>query len=139
MATHPDDEPGRTFLRPIDEAECWALMATTTVGRLAFVTDEGQQLVPVNFTVVDGVVYLRTAPDTVIAQLADGHDDVAFGVDYHDDTYQRGWNVTVTGVTALADPPPDEASTPRPWAPGERDVVIRLTPSSIQGRKVRRR
>jgi len=124
----------------LSEQECRDLLDTTTVGRLAFVDGEGQQLVPVNFVVHDGDIVFRTMAGTMTAALADGHDDVAFGVDHHDDTFQQGWNVTVVGSTSTAD---DEVAAalagrrPRPWAPGERDLLIRLRPRRIDGRRVR--
>ncbi|MEG9224814.1 pyridoxamine 5'-phosphate oxidase family protein [Aeromicrobium sp. Sec7.5] len=135
---------GTSSMRELSEAECYQLLGgTTTVGRVAFVADGGQQLLPVNFVVVDRVVYLRTAPDSVMASLANGHDDVAFGVDFHDDLLGRGWSVTANGssrgVDAVPDAPHGEAArTPTPWAPGERDVVIAVTPRSVSGRRVRR-
>jgi nitroimidazol reductase NimA-like FMN-containing flavoprotein (pyridoxamine 5'-phosphate oxidase superfamily) len=129
-----------TFIHLSDE-QSHELLGTQTVGRLAFVDHEGQQLVPINFVVHDGDIVFRTMPGTVTAALADGHDDVAFGVDHHDDTYQQGWNVTVVGTTSAVQ---DEAviaaladRRPRPWAPGERDLLIRLRPRRIDGRKVR--
>jgi nitroimidazol reductase NimA-like FMN-containing flavoprotein (pyridoxamine 5'-phosphate oxidase superfamily) len=126
----------------LTEQECRELLGTTTVGRVAFVDAEGQQLLPVNFVVRDDEVYFRTKHDSVLAQLGDGHDDVAFGVDFHDDLYQRGWNVTLVGSSARVDDPAviaelSAAARPRPWAPGERDVMIVIRARRIAGRKVR--
>jgi nitroimidazol reductase NimA-like FMN-containing flavoprotein (pyridoxamine 5'-phosphate oxidase superfamily) len=138
-----------SFIRELSVDDCYTLLGeTTTVGRLAFVAESGgQQLLPVNFVVVERVVYVRTADDSIIATLAEGHDDVAFGVDHHDDVMGTGWSVTATGSTRRVDEvPADPASvdsgrpphTPRPWAPGDRDVLIALTPQRITGRRVRR-
>lgn len=127
----------------IAQDECLELMATATVGWLAFVDGEGQQLLPVNFALHGPDVYFRTMAGSVIASLADGHEDVAFAVDHHDDLYQKGWDVTARGTTALVDDPDITAEVaagarPRPWAPGERDVLIVLRPREISGRRVRR-
>jgi nitroimidazol reductase NimA-like FMN-containing flavoprotein (pyridoxamine 5'-phosphate oxidase superfamily) len=126
----------------LSDQECRELLGTTTVGRIAFVDAEGQQLLPVNFVEREGDVYFRTQAGTVLAQLADGHDEVAFGVDFHDDLYQRGWNVTLVGGAAGVDDPELvaellAAARPRPWAPGERDVVIVVRGRRVSGRKVR--
>lgn len=139
-----DHDDRTSSMRELSESECYELLGgTTTVGRVAFVTDDGQQLLPVNFVVVDRVVYLRTAPESVIANLARGHEDVAFGVDFHDDLLGRGWSVTASGSSREVEEVPvgateDSARRPRPWAPGERDVVVALTPRAISGRRVRR-
>jgi nitroimidazol reductase NimA-like FMN-containing flavoprotein (pyridoxamine 5'-phosphate oxidase superfamily) len=132
----------RSSFTVLSEQECRELLGTTTVGRVAFVSSEGQQLLPVNFVERDGDIYFRTTADSVLAQLAEGHDDVAFGVDYHDDTYQRGWNVTVFGSSARVEDPALISSLlatarPRPWAPGERDVMIVIHERRIGGRRVR--
>ncbi len=125
----------------LSEDECLALLETTTVGRIAFVDDDGQQLVPVNFTVLDGSIYFRTLADGFLATLAGGHDDVAFGVDYHD-VFRAGWNVTVRGAASGV----DEQTTIdtvlathrlKPWAGGDRPLVIEVTPRHIAGRRVR--
>jgi nitroimidazol reductase NimA-like FMN-containing flavoprotein (pyridoxamine 5'-phosphate oxidase superfamily) len=139
MTIDHDGNQGKIGTLPEDE--CRILLSTTTVGRIAFVNDEGQQLVPVNFAMIDGVIYFRTLPDGFLAQLARGHDDVAFGVDYHTDTYRHGWNVTVKGAASEVD---DRATINtvlsherlRPWAGGVRPMVIRVSIDSIAGRRV---
>lgn len=129
-----------TFIH-LSQHECRELLETQTVGRLAFVDASGQKLVPVNFVVHAGDIVFRTMADTVTAALADGHADVAFGVDHVDGTFQQGWNVTVTGSTSAVDDPETAAALaghrPRPWAPGERDLLVRLSPRTIEGRRVR--
>ncbi len=131
----------RGKLVSIAEAECWELLDTTTVGRLAFASDDGVVILPVNFLVHDERIYVRTEPGSTIAELADGRDEVAFEIDYHDDLNQAGWNVLIKGSTTMAGTLEGEralASTSRlgPWAPGDRSLIIRLTPRSVSGRRV---
>jgi len=129
-------------IKELSQEECRALLDTTTVGRIAFVNHEGQQLLPVNFVVIGDDIYFRTLPSGVLDNsLSRGHDDVAFGVDHHEDMYRHGWNVTVRGSAAGVE---DRATINtvlsterlRPWAGGVRPAVIRVTPRSIAGRKV---
>ena len=131
----------RGTLAPISETECWQLLETTTVGRLAFTTANGIVILPVNFLVHEERIYVRTEPGSTISALADGCDDVAFEMDYHDGWNLWGWNVLVNGATAEAGSLEGEraiASSGRlgPWAPGDRSLVIRLTPRMISGRRV---
>ena len=138
MTTPDDRRPGS--IAELPEHECLALLETTTVGRIAFVNDEGQQLVPVNFALIDGSIYFRTLPDGFLSSLARGHDDVAFGVDHHD-VFRDGWNVTVRGAARQVE---DRATINKvlsnhrlkPWAGGVRPLVIKITPASIAGRRV---
>jgi len=84
---------------------------------------------------------VRVEPGSSIAALADGRDDVAFEVDYHDGMNQSGWNVLMKVTATAAEPAAAEralASTARlgPWPPGHRSLVIAMTPRSIGGRRV---
>ena len=131
----------RGHLREIETEDCWSLLDTTTVGRLAFRTDDGIVILPVNFILFDHAVYFRTNPGTTIAALGDGCDDVAFEVDHHEDLFQKGWNVLLHGSTAAIDAAEaaqalDSTTRLGPWAPGERSLMIKLTPRRIAGRRV---
>src|ERR1044072_8704888 len=75
------------------------LTGTTTVGRLAFQSAKGQQLLPVNFVFRQGRVYVKTSPESFLAELAAGCPDVAFEIDYPDRLTQHGWSVLVKGKT----------------------------------------
>ena len=141
MSLPPKPAPRRGTHAPLPADECWRLLDTTTVGRLGFTADDGVVILPVNFLIFEQRVILRTEPQTSIAALAEGRDEVAFEVDHHDDLNQSGWSVLLQGSTAELDA--DEAaravaSTHRlgPWAPGDRSLVIALTPRNISGRRV---
>ena len=139
MTKSSSDGPGG--IRVLPEQECRELLTTTAVGRIAFVDDGGQQLVPVNFGFIDGAIYFRTLPDGFLAGLARSNREVAFGVDHHDDTYRLGWNVTVKGSVEQVE---DRATINKvlsysrlsPWAGGIRPMVMRVTIDSIAGRRV---
>ena len=141
MAFSPPAPARRGTLVPIAETECWELLDTTTIGRLAFATDDGIVILPINFLVYEERIYVRTEPGSTIAALADGNDDVAFEVDYHDGWNQWGWNVLVRVAAEEAGTLEGEraiTSSGRlgPWAPGNRSLVIRLTPQTVSGRRV---
>ncbi len=137
--TRSDDRQQGSIVE-LPEEECLALLDTTTVCRVAFVNNEGQQLVPVNFALIGGVIYFRTLPDGFLSGLARGHDDVAFGVDHHD-VFRHGWNVTVRGRAEAVE---DRATINKvlshhrlqPWAGGVRPLVIKIIPADVAGRRV---
>ncbi|EFQ82945.1 pyridoxamine 5'-phosphate oxidase family protein [Aeromicrobium marinum DSM 15272] len=131
--------PGETF-RVLSEPECRELLTTTTVGRVAFVDAAGIHLVPLNFAVIDDLVFFRTSPDSLLAGLPEAG-EIAFGVDHHAELFRHGWNVTVKGSASRVTDPEQirtvlATARLRPWAGGERDVVIALEPRSIEGRRV---
>jgi nitroimidazol reductase NimA-like FMN-containing flavoprotein (pyridoxamine 5'-phosphate oxidase superfamily) len=132
---------GRGRFTEVDTEECWSLLDTTTVGRLAFSGADGIVILPMNFIVFESAVFFRTSVDSPLASLGEGCDDVAFEADHHDDLLQRGWSVLVRGSTAAAGA--DEAASALasssrlgPWAPGDRPLVIKLSPRHIDGRAV---
>lgn len=77
-------------------AECWALLESATVGRLAVTDEEGSpDLFPVNFTAHEGSLYIRSASDAKVVALT-ARPAAAFEVDGHDD--DGWWSVVVRGA-----------------------------------------
>ncbi|MDQ3158158.1 MAG: pyridoxamine 5'-phosphate oxidase family protein [Actinomycetota bacterium] len=141
MTYTKETESAAGSFRELSAQECYGLLGTTTVGRVAFVGIAGQQLLPINFQYLDEVVYFQTSAESVLAEMADGLHDVAFSVDYREELLQKGWSVVILGSTSLVE---DESRIQqvraiarlRPWAPGDRSLVIALTPQRISGRRV---
>lgn len=129
-------------MEPMSREECESFLAgVTTVGRLAFASASGQQLLPVNFVFRRGRVYFKTATDSVLAELAVGSADVAFEIDHPGQMTQHGWSVLVKGRTQQVSPDDVDLGPrgPHPWAPGEREILIELEPDEITGRKLQNR
>jgi nitroimidazol reductase NimA-like FMN-containing flavoprotein (pyridoxamine 5'-phosphate oxidase superfamily) len=88
-------------------------------------------------------VFFPTASNGPLAELASGADDVAFEVDYHDTLSRRGWSVLLNGSAVVVDADEVPISSadptqPEPWAEGERDLLVRLSPRTITGRRASR-
>ena len=123
---------------------CLTLLTGATVGRVAFLGEGGrQELMPVNFAVMNREIYFRTSSTGPLSALADGRDNVAFGVDHFDSVTGQGWNVTVRGETTRVDEPeavefaqPSGLGTP--WAGGDRRLVVKIVIREIDGRRVSR-
>lgn len=135
-------EPARSAsgLECMSDDDCMKLLSeTTTVGRVAFQSSSGLQLLPVNFVFRQGRVYFTTSPESTLAELAAGADDVAFEIDYPDRITQHGWSVLVKGTTREVAASDVDLSPrgPRPWASGVRDLLVELTPDQITGRRIR--
>lgn len=141
-------ERSASGLETMSPEDCVTFLAgTTTVGRIAFQSSAGQEILPVNFVFRRGRVYFKTSPESTLSELANHRGDVAFEIDNPDRMTQHGWSVLVKGTTcevveAEVDLSPEAAQpwgprTPRPWAPGERKILIELTPQQITGRRIR--
>ncbi|MFJ4713859.1 helix-turn-helix domain-containing protein [Streptomyces sp. NPDC088785] len=126
----------------LSEQECRALLSSHGVGRVAVQLPHGPVVLPVNYTITsDGSVAFRTRPGSSLSGAAG--QEIAFEVDQVDDALSEGWSVLVVGVacrvtdadtaTAL-----DDQAHSEPWAGGERDQWLLLTPRRISGRRIRR-
>lgn len=126
-------------LRALDPAECFELLEAGGVGRVGFISPNGVVMLPVNFAVSGKVIVFRTAPDTLLALYANA--PVSFETDHFDEAVHEGWSVLVHGHARKVADERDVASLERvtrlqPWAPGARDVFVRVVPLWISGRRI---
>ncbi|MFC8448897.1 helix-turn-helix domain-containing protein [Kitasatospora sp. NPDC057223] len=119
--------------------ECWDRLSDHGVGRVALSAESGPAVLPVNYLVDARSLVYRTARRG-IAAVAEGS-EVAFEVDQVNELLSDGWSVLVVGsaehitdidtVRRLADQPGAV-----PWAPGPRDLWVRVVPSRVTGRSI---
>ena len=128
------------LLRELSEAECWAHLTAHTVGRLAYVDQDGPLIVSLNYLAQDGRIWLRTAAYNQVSLHLPGQ-LAAFQVDHSDEHVHTGWSVVVRG---RAERPDETGTAPRggwpvatPWADGARSMTFCLTPSEVTGRALR--
>lgn len=123
----------------LDIEECWRLLRSTTMGRIAFVHDVVRVL-PVSYVVRDEAIYFRTSPYSTIAGLRrDGA--ASFQIDAFADVLQTDWSVLACGH---AQPVVDNdllrdlwgPGRPEPWADGIRSLFIGFRPEQLTGRRV---
>jgi nitroimidazol reductase NimA-like FMN-containing flavoprotein (pyridoxamine 5'-phosphate oxidase superfamily) len=129
----------RRFLQALSPTECFDLLEPGGIGRVGMATGEGVIILPVNYAVKGQAIIYRTAPDTLLALHV--NTQVSFEVDQCDGTLHEGWSVLVQGhaheVTDEHQVKQIEDTTHlKPWAPGARDVYVRLAPTEISGRRI---
>jgi nitroimidazol reductase NimA-like FMN-containing flavoprotein (pyridoxamine 5'-phosphate oxidase superfamily) len=129
----------RHFMQALSPTECFDLLESGGIGRVGIADTEGVIILPVNFAVKGQAIIYRTAPDTLLALHANSH--ISFEVDQCDEARHEGWSVLVQGqahaVTDEHQVKQLENSTPlEPWAPGARDVYVRIAPTRISGRRI---
>ncbi|TNM39685.1 pyridoxamine 5'-phosphate oxidase family protein [Nocardioides albidus] len=125
-----DVRPGR--LVELSDDECWDLIRSRPVGRVAWSGAQGVSVIPVNFTVDGDTVLLRTTPYSLMARdCADR--EVAFEVDEIDGERHEGWSVLVRGRCEREERP---SEGPHPWATGSRVLGLRIAVRSLTGRRV---
>ena len=122
------------------ETECAELLRAGLVGRVAVCTPNGPHILPVNYSVVDDVVVIRTTPYSLLGSNAKGS-VLALEVDQFDYEYQRGWSVVARGrcdVVVDADELDHirETWNPTTWAKGGRTLYLRMRWTELSGRRL---
>lgn len=126
----------------LNETECEDLLRAGLVGRVAVCTPTGPHVVPVNYSVVDGALVLRTTPYSLLGSQVRGS-MLALEVDHFDYEYQRGWSVVARGraemVTAAHELENIRATwNPNTWVAGARTLYLRMRWSELTGRQLGR-
>jgi uncharacterized protein len=124
-------------LKELSQDECLELLATKTVGRIAYSGPDGPEVVPLNFVLHNGTVLIRTSAYSALGQRLQ-HGVAAFQADEIDEFTQSGWSVLLRGsVEPLTDDSlPAEDARPVVWPEGQRSFHLRLTPLIITGRRL---
>ena len=126
-------------LETLDALECRSLLATHSVGRVAFTEHALPAIRPVNYTLQGMHIVLRTRADGLAARL-DGQ-IVAFEIDEVDHETQSGWSVVVTGTARVLRDPSEllrlDATASPSWVGPDHDTAVWITPGQIAGRRIR--
>ena len=131
-------------IEELDEDQCLELISEGGIGRIAYVGRFGPAVLPVNYELLDKAVVFRTAANGPLDEdlrtgIANADYKVAFEIDSIDLATRRGWSVLIQGPAHhLSGDERDAAGRVRvePWAPGEREMMVRIVPSRITGRRV---
>ena len=121
------------------EDVCWRLVSTATIARVGFASDDGMQILPVNFALLGHMIVFRTAKGSMLDALGGGS-PVVVEIDHVDPPNQVGWSVVVRGAVEKVnrDLLPLVGNSVHPWANGERDVWLWVRPQRITGRSISR-
>lgn len=133
--TNTPEPAGITNLAP---HECWQLLRTVSVGRLAVWVVDHPDIFPINFTVDHGTLVFRTGEGTKLTSALAAF-PVALEADGVDSTTGIAWSVVAKGAASAIEAIGevlDSAGLPLfPWQPGRKDHFVRITPTSVTGRR----
>jgi hypothetical protein len=136
----PDTARDRA-LEVLSADECRRLLATRQFGRIGLAGGRFPLILPVNYTLDDDAIVIRTGSPTIVA--AGGFARVAFEVDDVDERTRSGWSVLVQALAEELTPARRgelverlRAADAAPWAPGEHGHWIRLVPKVLTGRRI---
>jgi nitroimidazol reductase NimA-like FMN-containing flavoprotein (pyridoxamine 5'-phosphate oxidase superfamily) len=137
----PDERLDPGSLDELSPAECWRLLSTQQVGRVAVIVGHYPLVFPVNYAVDDQTIVYRTG---LGAKLHSIHrSNVTFEVDEIDPVHRSGWSVMVKGVAQEIGFKRDrrtvslaELGGAKPWAPGDREHFICIAADQVTGRRI---
>jgi uncharacterized protein len=126
-------------LEHLSREECLRLVGQVPVGRIVYTRQALPAVELVNFTVDDGDIVIRTDSGGKLAAATRGA-VVAFEADSVDSGTHAGWSVTIVGYSRAVTDGEDVRRLEQvgllPWAPGERDHFIRISPTIVNGRRI---
>jgi nitroimidazol reductase NimA-like FMN-containing flavoprotein (pyridoxamine 5'-phosphate oxidase superfamily) len=148
---HPEPGHDPAISRPapevLDEAECLRLVSSGVLGRLAYAGRFGLTVMPVNYKLHEGSIVFRTAhhsptDEDLRTGIAGAEYKVAFEVDEVDPATQAGWSVLIQGSAHHVDSGSERLSVlgagVEAWAGGDREHFLRIIPTRVTGRRIRR-
>jgi nitroimidazol reductase NimA-like FMN-containing flavoprotein (pyridoxamine 5'-phosphate oxidase superfamily) len=135
-----DVELDASGLEVLPREDCVALLRGQAVGRVVFTSAALPAVLPVNYLVDgDDAILLRTSARTRLASTVGAV--VAFEVDDLSGP-DTAWSVVVTGRLSIVRDREERARIDaldlRSWLPDERDVVLRIEPELVSGRRLPR-
>ncbi len=149
----PDDTTGTAagsgtpVFERLDEAECLRLISPGGIGRIAYSGRSGVTVLPVNYQLHQGAILFRTAQDSPLDEdlrtgIAHAEYNVGFEIDDFDLASREGWSVLIQGAAHHVDSEAERAEVLaagiEAWPGGQRDQFLRIVPTRIAGRRIRR-
>ncbi|RJK98322.1 pyridoxamine 5'-phosphate oxidase family protein [Vallicoccus soli] len=122
----------------MERAECLALLADQQVGRVVHGGGPLPAVVPVTYALDGEDVLLRTLASSQLAAAVGRV--VAFEVDEVEPALRAGWSVVLQGRLERVTGPEQAERAERlveAWAPGPRDLLLRVRPTLVSGRRIR--
>jgi len=127
-------------LKELAERECFQLLASRVVGRVAVVVDGEARVFPVNYLVDGDDIVFRTGEGTKLDAARSGA-LVTFEVDASDPLYHTGWSVMVTGPLEAVTEPGElhrlHGLPVRAWG-GDGRHIVRMPIARVAGRRIER-
>jgi nitroimidazol reductase NimA-like FMN-containing flavoprotein (pyridoxamine 5'-phosphate oxidase superfamily) len=122
----------------LETNQCWTLLRSSEVGRLAVAIADRPDIFPINFVVDHGSIVFRTAEGTKLAAAVLGC-AVAFEADGYDAGSEEAWSVVVKGSAREIEAMHelfDVVELPLlPWHTGPKHRYVRITPVDVTGRR----
>jgi nitroimidazol reductase NimA-like FMN-containing flavoprotein (pyridoxamine 5'-phosphate oxidase superfamily) len=133
--------PASAKVLTLSDEDCWSLLRTHKLGRLAIVIEGRPRIFPVNYAAADDTIVFRTQPGAKLEHGAGS--STCFEIDDYDQRTSMAWSVMVVGVLKDITGAGDARSRSlrslavEPAAPGQRLHWLALQADEVSGRSFR--
>ncbi len=125
-------------MEELSAAECWRLLRTHEVGRLAVSITDHPDIFPINYVVDGEGVVFRTGPGTKLAAAVLGK-GVAFEIDGYDPIAGEAWSVVAKGRARQIEHMIEYFQADElplfPWHASPKPDIVRIEPGDVTGRR----
>lgn len=132
------DASSQPGIEVLDEAQCWELLSSTSVGRIAVDIADQPDIFPINYVVDDGGIVFRSGPGTKLAGAVLNH-HVAFEIDGYVPRERTAWSVVVKGlahqIERMMEMFAAEDLPLFPWVVSQKPDFVRIAPTLVTGRR----
>lgn len=129
----------RLGLEVLSADECWALLASTPIGRVAFVDAGEPSVFPVTHAVQGHTIVFRSGSGTKLEAAAMAQ-PLAFEVDGWDEEQRSGWSVLARGVGETVyddDVTASFGAVAKPWLDAAASGTwVRIRVDDVSGRRI---
>lgn len=131
---------GRTKdgMEELSATECWRLLRTHEVGRLAVSITDHPDIFPINYVVDGDAIVFRTGPGTKLAAAVLGR-GIAFEIDGYDPIAGDAWSVVVKGQARQVEHMIEYFEADDlplfPWHASPKPDIVRIEPLEVTGRR----
>lgn len=119
-------------------AECWRLLRTHEVGRLAVSITDHPDIFPINYVVDGESIVFRTGPGTKLAAAVLGK-GVAFEIDGYDPIAGDAWSVVIKGRAHQIEHMIEYFEADNlplfPWHASSKPDIVRIEAGEVTGRR----
>ena len=104
-------------------------------------------VVPVTYALYEGTIVFRTGQHSPLGEdlrtgIEHAESKVAFEIDELSPATREGWSILIQGAAHPVDSESERASVMQsgvePWPGGEKELFVRVIPTRITGRRIRR-
>jgi nitroimidazol reductase NimA-like FMN-containing flavoprotein (pyridoxamine 5'-phosphate oxidase superfamily) len=132
------DATSQPGIEVLDDASCWELLASASVGRIAVDIAGQPDIFPLNYVVADGGIVFRSGPGTKLAGAVLNH-HVAFEIDGYLPDERTAWSVVVKGLAHQIEHMMEMFAAEDlplfPWVASPKPDFVRIEPTLVTGRR----